>query len=124
MRRYAIGWCLGLALLQLTAVPPASASEGQKGEFAELPAEILWDKIRGGLLGQMLGNLNGIKHEMRYIDEPGNVAAYTPYQFWLVPRLGGWLTEQHIENGHDGRKCNGHKAWVGRAGELCGQDSL
>ena len=43
-----------------------------------MSAEVLWDKIRGGLLGQMLGNLNGIPHEMQYIDEPGNVAEYTP----------------------------------------------
>jgi len=44
----------------------------------DLSAEVLRDKIRGGLLGQMLGNLNGIPHEMRYIDEPGNVTEYTP----------------------------------------------
>ena len=44
----------------------------------ELSAEVLRNKVRGGLLGQMLGNLNGIKHEMRYINEPGNVEEYTP----------------------------------------------
>lgn len=43
-----------------------------------LEAEVLRDKIRGGLLGQMLGNLNGLPHEMRYIDEPGDVADYMP----------------------------------------------
>jgi len=48
------------------------------GESIELSAEILRDKIRGGLLGQMLGNLNGIQHEMQYINEPGNVEEYTP----------------------------------------------
>ncbi len=42
------------------------------------PAEVLRDKIRGGLLGQLLGNLNGIRHEMKYINEPGNVEEYTP----------------------------------------------
>jgi hypothetical protein len=47
-------------------------------EFAEFPAELLRDKIRGGLLGQILGNLNGIPHEMEYIDEPGNVQEYVP----------------------------------------------
>lgn len=36
------------------------------------------DKIRGGLLGQILGNLNGLPHEMQYIDEPGNVTNYVP----------------------------------------------
>jgi hypothetical protein len=44
----------------------------------EISGEELQDKIRGGLLGQMLGNLNGIPHEMEYIDEPGNVQDYTP----------------------------------------------
>lgn len=50
----------------------------QAAEFIEIPAEMLRDKIRGGLLGQMLGNLNGLPHEMKYIDEPGNVLQYTP----------------------------------------------
>jgi hypothetical protein len=41
-------------------------------------AEVLRDKIRGGLLGQLLGNLNGLEHEMKYINKPGNVEEYTP----------------------------------------------
>jgi len=44
----------------------------------EAPAGIIQDKIRGGLLGQILGDLNGLKHEMKYIAEPGNVEEYTP----------------------------------------------
>ncbi len=44
----------------------------------ELSAEDLRDKIRGGLLGQILGNLNGLQHEMKYIDEPGAVESYVP----------------------------------------------
>ena len=44
----------------------------------EFSAEVLRDKIRGGLLGQLLGNLNGIQHEMKYINEPGNVQEYIP----------------------------------------------
>ena len=44
----------------------------------DIPAEVLRDKIRGGLLGQILGNLNGLPHEMKYIAEPGNVTTYTP----------------------------------------------
>ena len=50
----------------------------QAADFVEIPAETMRDKIRGGLLGQMLGNLNGLPHEMEYIDEPGNVLQYTP----------------------------------------------
>jgi hypothetical protein len=44
----------------------------------ELPTELVQDKIRGGLLGHLLGDLNGLKHEMKYIAEPGNVSEYTP----------------------------------------------
>ena len=44
----------------------------------ELPADAVEDKIRGGLLGQILGDLNGLKHEMKYIAEPGNVERYIP----------------------------------------------
>ena len=30
------------------------------------------------MLGQLIGNLNGLPHEMKYIDEPGKVQSYTP----------------------------------------------
>jgi hypothetical protein len=43
-----------------------------------IPVETVIDKIRGGLLGQILGNLNGLPHEMAYIQEPGNVKNYIP----------------------------------------------
>jgi len=43
-----------------------------------MAADVLEDKIRGGFLGQVLGDLNGLKHEMKYILEPGNVQEYTP----------------------------------------------
>jgi hypothetical protein len=36
------------------------------------------DKIRGGLLGQIIGDLNGLKHENKYTHEPGSVETYTP----------------------------------------------
>jgi ADP-ribosylglycohydrolase len=47
-------------------------------QLTKISAEQLRDKIRGGLLGQMLGNLNGIPHEMDYINEPGDVTEYIP----------------------------------------------
>ena len=43
-----------------------------------IPVETVIDKIRGGLLGQILGDLNGLPHENRYINEPGNVRNYIP----------------------------------------------
>ena len=60
--------CLGSATI---------AAEPQK-PVATIPTSVLEDKLRGGLLGQILGDLNGLKHEMKYIDEPGNVTSYTP----------------------------------------------
>jgi hypothetical protein len=46
--------------------------------FVEISAEDLEDKIRGGLLAQLLGNLNGLPHENKYYEQPGNVQQYTP----------------------------------------------
>ena len=51
---------------------------GDEKEWVELPARTLEDKIRGGLLGQLLGNLNGLPHELKYLDSPGDVRSYTP----------------------------------------------
>jgi ADP-ribosylglycohydrolase len=47
-------------------------------QTADLPADVLEDKIRGGLVGQIFGNLNGLPHEFKYIAEPGKVESYTP----------------------------------------------
>ena len=60
--------------LSLTAALPAIAAE----RLTEIPADVIEDKIRGGFLGQVVGDLNGLKHEMKYILEPGNVEQYTP----------------------------------------------
>jgi hypothetical protein len=48
------------------------------GETFTVPAEVLRDKIRGGLLGQILDDLNGLPHEMKYLAEPGKVTAFVP----------------------------------------------
>lgn len=53
-----------------------------------IPAETLRDKIRGGLLGQILGNLNGLPHENKYVEEPGSVESYTP----ALPQ-GAWTDD-------------------------------
>jgi ADP-ribosylglycohydrolase len=57
-------------------MPLAGAAEPPRP--LNIAAPVLEDKIRGGLLGEILGDLNGLKHEMKYIDEPGSVASYTP----------------------------------------------
>ncbi len=64
--------------MQAGAAAGQSRPDESDKPWIEMPGDVLRDKIRGGLLGQMLGNLNGIPHEMRYINEPGNVTEYTP----------------------------------------------
>ena len=54
----------------------AYASEGQNS--LSITDTQLADKVKGGLIGQLFGNLNGLEHEMEYIDEPGSVESYTP----------------------------------------------
>jgi len=45
---------------------------------AVLPADVVEDKIQGGLLAQIIANLNGLAHENKYLAEPGNVPYYVP----------------------------------------------
>jgi len=47
-------------------------------EFIEFSHEELIDKVRGGMLGQIIGNLNGIPYEFKFDKEPGNVTHYVP----------------------------------------------
>ncbi len=54
-----------------------AAAPGAKGQ-RDIPVAALQDKVRGGLLGEMLGDLNGLAHEMKYIADPGNVTDYVP----------------------------------------------
>lgn len=69
-----------LTPVSLNAAPlPGNRQVDSAGErFIEMSAEKLEDKIRGGLLAQLLGNLNGLVHENKYYDEPGSVSEYTP----------------------------------------------
>jgi hypothetical protein len=59
----------------LFAVLPVAA---RAARTVDVPADVLEDKIRGGLIGQIFGNLNGLPHEMKYIEQPGQVESYTP----------------------------------------------
>jgi len=56
----------------------AALSLHAAGPVVSLPAAQVEDKIRGGLLGQVLGDLNGLVHENKYILEPGKVEHYVP----------------------------------------------
>jgi hypothetical protein len=46
--------------------------------FIEIPHDVLIDKVRGGMLGQIIGNLNGIPYEFKFDKEPGDVNDYIP----------------------------------------------
>lgn len=39
---------------------------------------VLADKIAGGLTGQLLGNLNGLQYEFKFLDSPGHIVDYVP----------------------------------------------
>ncbi len=43
-----------------------------------LSAEMVVDKIRGGMLGMMIGNMNGWPYEFKYYAKHGDVQSYTP----------------------------------------------
>jgi hypothetical protein len=47
-------------------------------QLVNLTDEVLHDKILGAMTGQIYGVLNGLPHEMKYIDTPGQVEQYTP----------------------------------------------
>lgn len=67
-----------LCLVGAATVWPSAAQANDERRVIEISAEELEDKIRGGMLAQIIGNLNGLPHEFKYIDEPGNVTEYAP----------------------------------------------
>jgi ADP-ribosylglycohydrolase len=72
--------------ITLAAVPLLAQDKSRPA--AEIPVDVLHDKIRGGFLGQLIGDLNGLAHEMKYIAEPGDVREYIP----SLPD-GGWTDD-------------------------------
>lgn len=70
--------CRFAVFMVILAAGRLTAADLPEGKTTRIPVETIVDKIRGGLLGEILGNLNGIPHEMQYIDEPGNVKNYIP----------------------------------------------
>src|SRR5688572_29949992 len=67
-----------LALATMGATGLARSGLAADKNVVVFDADEVDDKIRGGMLAQVLGNLNGLPHEFKYIDEPGNVLTYTP----------------------------------------------
>src|SRR5436190_20671503 len=69
---------LSLCPLFLQPFPAACVFAQSTPRFIEIPADTLEDKIRGGMLAQVIGNLNGLPHEFKYINNPGKVEHFTP----------------------------------------------
>jgi ADP-ribosylglycohydrolase len=70
--------CIVFALAAFCLAAASAPLAAQHPPIVEFNAADLEDKIRGGMLGQVIGNLNGLPHEFKYIDEPGSVETYTP----------------------------------------------
>jgi hypothetical protein len=77
MKRIVTGVLLTYCVIFITAGKIKAVDEPQK-TLKTLPVEVVIDKIRGGLLGQNVAVLNGLPHEMSYINEPGDVKNYVP----------------------------------------------
>jgi hypothetical protein len=67
-----------LLVLNSMMVHTMIATEPGAAREVVITSAELEDRIRGGLLGQILGNLNGLPHEFKYLDEPGSVDQYRP----------------------------------------------
>ena len=77
-RKFSLPLCVCIFLVVFLDSAILAESKVDITEFIEMSAETLEDKIQGGLLAQLLGNLNGLAHENKYYDQPGNVTQYTP----------------------------------------------
>ena len=49
-----------------------------KQDYYQITHDDLENKIQGGLLGQIFGNLNGLPYEFKFFNEPGGVKEYFP----------------------------------------------
>lgn len=65
-------------ILSLSSCDPQQNGNETGDEELMISKEEMFDRIKGGLTGQILGNLNGLPHEFKYVDEPGTVKEYTP----------------------------------------------
>jgi hypothetical protein len=72
-----IGRFLALSLF-CNIVSDMSAQVVSEKKMITLPAEMIVDKIRGGMFGMMLGNMNGWPYEFKFYDKHGDVKTYVP----------------------------------------------
>ena len=54
------------------------AQQVTERKMITIPAEQVVDKIRGGMLGMMIGNMNGWPYEFKYYEKHGDIKTYIP----------------------------------------------
>lgn len=64
------------------------AQDTSEKKMISLPAEMVVDKIRGGMLGMLIGNMNGGPYEFKYYEKHGDLKTYTP----SLPK-GAWTDD-------------------------------
>ena len=77
MKKQIVGQFLALCLFCGIAGDIVAQVDAEK-KMITIPAEVIADKIRGGMLGQIIGNLNGLPYENKFYETPAEVAIYTP----------------------------------------------
>jgi hypothetical protein len=55
-----------------------TAQNSAEPTIITIPAETVADKIRGGLLGMMIGNMDGWPYEFKFYEKHGDVQTYVP----------------------------------------------
>jgi len=65
-------------LVALAVTVLATAALGQPVERTTLSADDYYDKVHGAWLGECVGNMFGLPHEMKYNDEPGPEVRFKP----------------------------------------------
>jgi hypothetical protein len=73
-----IFFCLAVIFLLCGFSYQLKAQNSSEKKMITLPADLVVDKIRGGMLGMMLGNMNGWPYEFKNYEKHGNVETYTP----------------------------------------------
>jgi hypothetical protein len=67
-----------LLLIIILMVSACDRGRQTTDDYARISLVELEDKIQGGLLGEILGNLNGLPYEFKFYNDPGEVEAYIP----------------------------------------------
>ncbi|MGB3006560.1 MAG: ADP-ribosylglycohydrolase family protein [Chitinophagaceae bacterium] len=73
-----VTYCLAVFLLIYCSFNKLNAQITKEKKVITLPAEMVVDKIRGGMLGMMIGNMNGWPYEFKFYGKYGDVKTYIP----------------------------------------------